>query len=631
MGLFDGKPPDSDDQRGSAAALTRDTQGGGVGWSEDLDRIVALPRRAPVVEGSATSLAMGDMAMAKYGRDRAGAPCKCDEYLPGQPCVIQLLHIQALALHEMAMADGLVLSMSVGSGKSLVGMLAPRAIPSCTIALMLVPSSLIGQIENMAKAYGQHFVLPNISVHRPDGTTTKPSTPDNSLPFLHVLAYTKLSSIKSSQWIGNLRPDLIIADECDALADPLSSRTLRVARHFAQYPETRLVAMTGSITDNSIAEMAHLSLWALKDNSPMPLDRNVVEEWKASLDAVPRPAPAGDLVRLCAPGERARAGFRRRLADTQGFIMVEGEVRVQTSTGERASMTIEARDPGVIPEKVRTALKMVEDWIRPDTLGGAEHDVDIADPMERARCAREVSSGMFYKTVFPRREPHELRERWYLARKNFFSDVRSEMQRGEVHLDSPKLLERAAMRAHGDLPKDPRLPEWPVLSWPDWRDIRALVVPAQAAVRLDPYLVDDVAAWAAESPGIIWYQMREFAAWLRERHGIPVFDGGTGADLMRQDGSRSIAVSINAHGRGRDGLQYLFHRQGIAQFPSSSRRAQQLFGRLLRRNTKWKTIETMIYRHLEPLRKAYEQAVRRAEYVRDITGERQFLLGAIGK
>lgn len=513
---------------------------------------------------------------------------------------------------------------------TLIGLLAARAIPNCKIALMLIPSSLVDQIETVVKTLNNHFALPNVMVHRSDGTTSKPSRPDPDLPYLHILPYTKLSATSASQWIDNLRPDLIIADECDALADPYSARTLRVARHFLRHIDTRFVAMTGSITDNSIGEMRHLSLWALRDRTPMPMDKAVGDEWAASLDAVPRPAPAGDLVRLCADGERARQGFRRRLAETEGFIMVEGETIVHTQDGERASMRIISRDPGTVPDKIREALKLVEDWQRPDTLGGAEYNIDIADPMERARTAREVASGMFYKVVFPRKEPHELRERWYLARKNYFSDVRWEMRKGNVHMDSPKLLEAAAMRGWGDLPDDPRLPSWRPDSWPEWRDVRSLVKPGQAAVRLDSYLIDDVARWASEgSPGIIWYQMREFAAWLHEKHGIPLFEGGMGEELMRERGDRSIAVSINAHGRGRDGLQYNFGRQCIAQFPSSSRRVQQLFGRLLRRNTKWASIDTSIYRHLKPLRDAYDQAVRRAEYVEEVTGETQMILSAI--
>jgi len=68
---------------------------------------------------------------------------------------------------------------------------------------------------------------------------------------------------------------------------------------------------------------------------------------------------------------------------------------------------------------------------------------------------------------------------------------------------------------------------------------------------------------------IIWYSMVELAQWLGELTGLPVLGGGPGAEerieqLLRMPGPpRSVIVSINSHGRGRDGLQRRYDQQLI--------------------------------------------------------------------
>ena len=609
--------------------------GGGppIGWSEDLDRVCLLPRRPPVVEGSVTARALVSLCMDRYSRGPR-PDCVCHTIPPQRPCVTKFLPVQAWALHEMSTVGGLVASIPTGAGKTMISVLAPLAIPSCKTALLLIPANVLDQIKRDYRKYREHFRVPGIIVHDGSSRPMRAEPSDGCEAMLHVMAYPRLSSTSRSRWISDLQPDLIILDESDAIAALLSARTMRVARALMERPDTRVVAMTGSLTDKSIMEMWHPMIWALRERSPLPIVKMVAEEWATGVDAAPRLAPAGELRRLCAPDESARQGLHRRMSETEGVIMVGGETVITTPTGERVGIVLNQRDPGPLPDKIDQALKLVRDWKRPDTLGGGEYDIDIQDPMERARVAREVASGLFYKYVFP---PHpsnlnhdeKVREQWYLCRKIFCSQVRERVQRGDEHMDSPKLLERAAMRGWGDLPDDPRLPSWQPDGWPDWRNIREKIKPKQAVVRLDSYLVDNAASWAKQGNGIVWYSTREFAYWLRERHGLPVFEGGMGELLVREVGDRSIAVSIDAHGRGRDGLQFFFSRQIIAQFPSSARRIQQLLARIHRRGQECVDIFTDIYTHTRELRQGYDQAIRRAQYVEGILGETHAILTAI--
>jgi hypothetical protein len=180
---------------------------------------------------------------------------------------------------------------------------------------------------------------------------------------------------------------------------------------------------------------------------------------------------------------------------------------------------------------------------------------------------------------------------------------------------------------------DPRVwemkhPQWPEPSWPDWRDVRKLVKPQAVAHRIDDYIVKDAAKWALENTGIVWYSLVEFGKWVSEISGLPMHGGGpkAGQKLKLEKGDKSIIASIDSHGRGRNGLQFLFSDQLIAQIPSSARRWEQLLGRLIRRGQRADEVTTWLYLHVPELRDAVDQALRRSEYVEETLGMQQKLL-----
>jgi hypothetical protein len=90
-----------------------------------------------------------------------------------------------------------------------------------------------------------------------------------------------------------------------------------------------------------------------------------------------------------------------------------------------------------------------------------------------------------------------------------------------------------------------------------------------------------------------------------------------GDRLKAETGERSIIASIDSHGRGRNGLQFLFSKQLVAQIPSSARRWEQLLGRLIRRGQRAEEVITWLYLHVPELTESIEQALRKSEYVED--------------
>jgi hypothetical protein len=186
------------------------------------------------------------------------------------------------------------------------------------------------------------------------------------------------------------------------------------------------------------------------------------------------------------------------------------------------------------------------------------------------------------------------------------------------------------MRAWGDAPRDPRLPEWRCDEWPDWRDIRDHVLPKREIHRLDPYLVHDAINWATSTRGICWYSDVEFGQWCAELSGLPMFGGGDEAadKLRRETGNRSIFVSLKSRGRGFNGLQFVFSEQLLAQMPSSGTAHEQLYGRLHRRGQAAATVKTLCYLHTDELIEAFEQAMRRGEHTEGTLGANQKLVEA---
>lgn len=569
-----------------------------VSRGEDLRRVLALPRRPP--PDGPRSEALIELMTARYG---ITGPCRCAELK--MPCISRLRIAQAWSLFELGLHGGLLGFIQVGAGKTLIDILAPLAIKGCKKALLLLPSTLTDQLVRHYQAHAGHFRVPSMIVHtRPEWRAVVPGA-----PVLHVYPYSRLSRPEATVFIEGLQPDTILADECHKLRHAGTATTGRVLRYFKKHPTTRFAGWSGSITDASIKDYAHLAALALRYASPLPIDPIIVTEWATAVDPSDFPAPPGALLDFCRPGEHVQSGFRRRLLDTAGVVSSTG-VTVE------AALDIRPRPIDAVPPEVEGALrKLRELWVRPD---GEE----MLDALEVNRCALQLAQGFFYWWDFPNGEPDELIDEWREARKEWRSDVRSKLRDRLEHFDSEDLAKRAAMRAWGDVAiHDKTLPLWKADTWPRWRDVAGLVKPVTRTHRLHPFLVEDAAAWADANRGVVWYRERAFGLWLSELSGLPLHAGGPGAGerLLQEKGDRSIVASIKSHGTGRDGMQYLFDRQLVGSPPASGSEWEQLLGRLHRTGQGSKVVSTEYYDHTEELRDNVDEAVRRAAYVEGTT------------
>lgn len=597
--------------------------------SEDLERVVQIPRRPSLDPATPRAAAMVELVTARLARPNAA--CQCHLIPPGRDCITRLLPVQAAALYEIGLVGGLLGPIGVGHGKTVLDVLAALVVPECKTAVLLIPPELVDQFVLDYQHIGQHFLVPSLVVHGRTWTNIVPNA-----PVLHVFPYSRLSLATSTDALERMRPDTIIADEAHKLRHLDGAGASRVARYLAAHPSVRFICWSGSITDASVTDYGHLSYFALRAGSPLPADKEVIKEWASALDPVEWPAPPGALLELCNPGEHVYDGFHRRLVETLGVVHT-------TTSAVDAELCIEERVAPALPPHLATMIADVRtSKIRPD---GEE----LVDPLSVSRCCRELACGFYYRWRFPhvngRPQSASHIEEWFEIRKTWHKELRLKLEDREEHLDSPLLCYRAAARAWGfDMELEratadedeeaiaaaiehARLPAWKAHNYPAWRAIRDTVVYETEAVRVDDYLVQDASRWAHENRGIVWYLEKEFGAWVGEVSGLTVHGGGPNAGrlIAAERGERSICCSIQSHGTGRNGLQLLYHTQLVASPPSSPTRWEQLLGRLHRLKQKSPIVYAYFYRHTPELRKFVDTALARALYVQSTLGSAQKL------
>ncbi len=648
-----------------------------VGPSDDLTRVLALPRRPVLNFDSDRARALVELITTRYRRERT-EQCSCrtidpDRFKGGvEGCIKVLNKAQAWALYEIGIVQGLQGSISVGYGKTILDLLAPLALADAWVAehqrkgievnrssytvLLLVPTGLQKQLAKEYDLLSQHFRVPSLIFH-----TLPIHKSVQGEPTLHVYPYSKLSRPEATTFFKVLKPHAVIADESHSLGDTSSVRTNRFLTYMGE-SGAGFANWTGTLTGDGLEDYAHLTAFALKQRSPLPLDPVIVREWASAIDPVKGDdwtAPPGALLDgliktgCQVSGEHVYKGFSRRLSESLGFVTVttppidcgieiyERHINLPaTEAGDRVPNTPKEDDraPGGLWPGIADCLASVRNGVRPD---GEE----LLESFAIARCLRELASGFFYRWIFPRGEPESLIAKWREDRKKYRKEVREQFSSRQEYMDSPYLCQLAAMRHHGDIAKGgiveiiddetgekktvdtSHLPEWESVYWPAWRDIKDLVKPSTEPVWIDDFLALDSVEWAKEHLGIVWYDHAAFGRRVAQLGKLQIFGGGPEAldRLVRERGDRSIVLSIKAHGTGRDGLQRLFNKQLVANPLSSAKGWEQVIGRIHRIGQLQTSTLTWFYRHTAELRSHVDTALSKALYIEGTLGAAQKL------
>lgn len=495
---------------------------------------------------------------------------------------MKLRPVQALALLEIMQNGGGFCPMGVGTGKTLVFLLAPVVL-GLRRAVGLLPASLLQKTEDERQAYAKHFRVDRA---------------------LQLFSYEMLGRTNAATLLETKSPDGLITDESHRLKNPKAACTRRVSRWMKEHPGTKFVSMSGTMSKKSLRDFAHLLRWSLgASNAPIPQAEAELDEWADALDERVPPlqrVKPGALVSLGpATGDdelsRARRCFQDRLVSTPGVVCSLNGSQVD------CSLYIEGLTYDVNDATEANFETLRGKWETPD--GWA-----LSEAAEVWAKARELSLGFHY--VWNPRPPDE----WLAARRAWAAFVRETLSRSRT-LDSEKQVADACLA--GELQDD---------DFRAWKAIEPTFKINQEAVWHDDSALDFCAAWLAREKGIAWVQHTFFGRELAKRAGLSYF-GQNGLDAKGNDirhAKGPIIASISANGTGKNLQQW--HKNLITSCPTGGDVLEQLIGRTHREGQTADEVEVEIMLGCVEHFEAFERARAEAIMAHDMFGAPQRLL-----
>ncbi len=369
-----------------------------VARTPEIKRIAALPRRTWSEESAASLAAM----LTRELRTPTGSQA--------------LRPVQAIALYEAMEVGGLLGPIRVGGGKSLVCALAPLVLEARN-PVLLMPASLVSKTWDEYKVLRQHWRLPTN---------------------VQIISYESLSLVASAQKLEYIRPDLIVADEAHFLKGHKAGRTRRVVRYMHAHPETKFVAVSGTIMRSSIRDFAHLLRWALKNSAPVPATDDEAATWADALDEHVNPLgrrQPGALFDLAAePVEVAYGSMQARHVFQSRLLETKGVVASSKLDGVTCSIRVQALEYELSPVTEEHFKTLRTRWETPCGKG-------FTQATEFRAYARELALGFSYTWI-----PREKVEEWEsLVTKSVKTDRKSTASVGSKRI--PNELKHQTERA----------------------------------------------------------------------------------------------------------------------------------------------------------------------------------------
>lgn len=610
-----------------------------VPFSAELNRISKVPRRVMLPEDAEW---LADELTQRLKKPRG---------------TMRLRPVQAWSLYELGTVGGLFGPQTVGSGKTLVALLAP-VVMKAQRPLLIVPAGLVDKTRRDKEVLEQHWHLPL---------------------FLRIMSYEWLGREQAATALEEWDPDLLVLDECHRAGNRNAAVTRRIVRFFRdqqnkrssvaimghqqQSRVTHCAAMSGTVTKRSIHNYAHILAWCLPARLlPIPTDYKDLTLWADALDEKKneiRRVDPGALETLCADDAdknlwktdritAARRTYRRRLVETPGIVATY-ESQVDATLIVRGLRV----DPGPTVdeafETLRTTWETPDGWTIPDGITFARH-------------ARELSLGFFY--VWDPRPPVE----WRRARSSWHKFVREILKHSRTY-DSEKQVRSFALESALTVLPEAWHPYAKELASPPkdktkcllvdpaqrlacseqlvpvlrasklkevdgvammfaWRGVQDTFVPNTVPRWIDSAACEFAAAWAKKNAGIVWVEHRCVGERLRDEFGLPYY-GRKGLDangkfIDEHDRRSSLVASRPANSEGRN-LQG-WRKNLITSLLPNGARNEQLIGRTHREGQLADEVEVEFMVSCREHLEAFDQAMKDAHYIETSTGAPQKLL-----
>lgn len=531
-----------------------------IGATQELRRVLQLPRRVWTEDEGLGELV--DYLTAAYKTPHG---------------LMRLHAAQAMALGELSVYGGLFAPLAVGSGKTLVSLLASRAV-SAVRPLLLIPAKLRGKTEAAIEAALEHWEF----------------TPPK------VLTYELLARDRGVTELEAYAPDLIIADEAHRLKNPRAACTRRVKRYLGTDPRIHYVDLSGTTVKRSINDYAQRLAWAVgPERYPLPVGWSERRDWALALDPQTpdheRPRPGG-LLLFCDKGESLQEGYGRRLTETPGVISTPPR------GGCAASIHIQKWDFPVCLAARRALKTLRELWELPN-------GETFCEAVDLWRHARSIACGFYYQPETP---PPEA---WSRARKAWHRFVRHTLAHRRSY-DTELQVARAC--AAGVLPRAEHVA---------WVDIRDIYTPKRKAHWVCDCMLQKAARWASERKGIVWVEHVAFGEALAEASGLPYYHAqglNASGESIEDARDSSIIASIAACAEGFN-LQH-YSDNLVTAPPASGTTWEQLIGRTHRYGQQADEIAISVALTLREQQAALKQSIKDAIYIQETTKQEQKLL-----
>lgn len=583
----------------------------------------------------------------------------------GDPLSFRLCQSQMFdALQD---APGGFFAVGTGHGKSYVAILAGSVMHDVQRVIAFTTKSAVPDLEGTYLYLRQFYhVVPNFSAHVIDSMSSP--RPNSDMDLIEELLTR--SNIPLEQTV-------LVFDEVHKLKNPTSARGGRLMRCLENYPQVRVVVLSGSMMSTTIRDSAHLAWAALRDLSPYPRtfgvdDRKTNEatlkSWSNCLDVDGEPVaadwqvmqplwnwayPDKSMLGVRSKERRSlmRQALQKRLRCCPGVV-----VSADSAVDDVALVLIGIDDTQlVIPESVQNKINLVLAGVAPN-----EED-QLSDGSSGWGIIRQLAQGFYYIWDWP----GGIKDAdWIAARKNWNSFVRKEiLEHADVKYDSAMLVYnsvkhriRAMVRTQEELDwlefvsrtdmDDDRIGEkfergteafarclasvsavtrqsGLLNAWVRWSAVeKHKPEPPRKPVWVDTFAVDFAVAWAkrhAPEPVIIWYEHLEIEQALRQR-GIPCFGADT---LPPENNPITCGMSIAVQGTGKN-LQR-WNTALVLCPPASGQAWEQLLARMHRPGQKATCVRWFVLTHVKSFTDAINSAREKGNSVFEILGNVQKL------
>ncbi len=448
-----------------------------VGETSDLRRIRDSRRRH---WQSDPDLAELQDLMTSWLR-HTDTPCP-ESWGPCEGCKAKRLNdAQSTFLRELVdVGEGAVGALRPGKGKTLVSMLAATVL-GAKRALLIVPADLVTKTKRAMIQYARHYRIPQI----------------------HVISYQFLSAPNQLSWLTGWGADLIVCDEAGRLKSSSARCTKRIAKYLKSYPDTKFVALSGSITGRSIKENWHYTRWALRSRAPVPHDPLEMAAWAYAMDEkVPQEArfDPGALLSLSDTPEDMEPLFRARRAYGQRYTETPGVIATGDDRPAGIELQVSATELELGPDARQALASMRETWSTP-------YGEDFSLALDLWRHATTLGCGLYYRW-----DPAPPQD-WMNARRAWHAFVGSKLAHSRT-LDSVVHLVEGI--EDGEI-QDGGL-------YAAWKAVEPTFTPNPVPVWVHDHMLDYAQAWLAEHPkGLVWASQRAFGEELARRTGLPYF------------------------------------------------------------------------------------------------------------